>query len=112
MSYGNQNQRQQNDGGALYPSGQKKNPKASDYWGFVVIQGRRFKVSGWKKTNDKGMFLSLSVEPDNKEAAPRPQNQYQPAPQPARNYPPVQQNNNAWNDGPVPNENDYGADPF
>lgn len=68
--------------GALFSNTVKKNPKAPDYRGDVLLdlstlglgQGRvKLELAGWKKTSSKGnTFLSLKVSlPREREEAPR-----------------------------------------
>ncbi len=60
-----QHPQQKDNRGALYPSARKLSESSPDYWGTATIGGNRMRISGWKRTNDKGMYLSLSFRPDD-----------------------------------------------
>jgi hypothetical protein len=48
--------------GALFRNDRKEKPTHADYRGDVLIEGRKYWLSGWiKETRDGKKFLSLSV---------------------------------------------------
>lgn len=61
--------------GVFFPEGQKKkHPKAPDWRGQIMHDGRIIKLSGWIKKSQYGEFLSLSV--DNYAGANEPKKFY------------------------------------
>ena len=48
---------------ALFPN-KKSSDKAPDFTGKGMIGGRMVKLAAWKKTSDKGGFLTLSIKPE------------------------------------------------
>ena len=52
--------------GVLFPERDKKNEKAPDFKGNILIGGNQIRIAGWKKVGQKGTFISLAT------AAPRP----------------------------------------
>ena len=59
----------------LFPNDKGDNPKRPDYWGRLTLGGNEYKLAGWKKTNDKGVYLSLKVETDEKAPTAAPASQ-------------------------------------
>jgi len=69
MSYDN------NMTGALFPNDKGDNPKRPDMRGPVEIDGKKYWISAWTRTGDKGKltgkkYLSLKVQPDEQQPAP------------------------------------------
>jgi len=46
--------------GVLYPEREKKNPKGPDFKGEILLEGRVYKLSAWKRESQYGTFLSLN----------------------------------------------------
>jgi len=68
MSYDN------NMTGALFPNDKGDNPKRPDMRGPVEIDGKKYWISAWTRTGDKGKltgkkYLSLKVQPDEQQPA-------------------------------------------
>jgi len=59
--------------GVLFPEKDKKNEKAPDFKGNILIGGNQIRIAGWKKQGQRGAFISLQV--DNKPKAPAKQNE-------------------------------------
>jgi len=59
--------------GVLFPERDKKNEKAPDFKGNILIGGNQIRIAGWKKQGQKGTFISLSV--DQKPKAPAKANE-------------------------------------
>ena len=86
--------------GFISPNKFKKQDKHPDYTGpGKDEQGNEYQFAGWKKTNDKGTFISISVQPKQQRQAPggyqqpqqdKPFNQgvYQPPTQNQQGYQP------------------------
>jgi uncharacterized protein (DUF736 family) len=56
MEYDNTNS------GTLFPAEDKKTEKSPDFTGKLNVEGKEYRISGWKKTSKAGKkFLSLSV---------------------------------------------------
>jgi uncharacterized protein (DUF736 family) len=47
--------------GCLFPNKKKATDKHPDFTGYVIVNGERVQLAGWKKSGDKGTFLSLTV---------------------------------------------------
>jgi hypothetical protein len=56
--------------GALFKNDRKEKPSHPDYRGDVMIEGRKFWLSGWIKEGQKGKYLSLSVRPAEEPGKP------------------------------------------
>ena len=74
------------DRGTVYKADEKRTPTSPDYWGFLTVDGRDYKLSGWKQTDKKGKpCLSISLKPkleERRDSYDRAQ-----APVPRDNYP-------------------------
>ena len=68
---------EQRDGqGSLFKNDRKEQENHPDYKGSLKIDAREYWVSGWKKSGSKGSFLSLAIQPKDKQAAkPAPSRQ-------------------------------------
>ncbi|HEU5125012.1 MAG TPA: hypothetical protein VFW05_13230 [Verrucomicrobiae bacterium] len=49
-----------NNRGILFRNFRKTQPKHPDWIGEATIDGRKFKIAGWKKTGRRGEFHSLA----------------------------------------------------
>ena len=61
-----QNQYQQKDNqGALFPNSKKTTPNHPDFTGTILIGGKDYWISGWKKLSKNGAkkYMSLAVKP-------------------------------------------------
>lgn len=45
--------------GLLFPEREKKSDRSPDYTGKATIDGVEYRLAGWKKTGQRGPFLSL-----------------------------------------------------
>ena len=66
--------------GVLFVNDKGDNPNRPDYTGNCEIDGKKYRISSWKKTSQKGTtFLSMSLELDDgsrqQAQAPQPQQQ-------------------------------------
>ena len=63
--------------GVLFVNDKGDNPNRPDYTGNCEIDGKKYRISSWKKTSQKGTtFLSMSLELDDgsrQAAQPQPQ---------------------------------------
>ena len=59
--------------GILFQNDRKEQPKHPDYKGSITIDGNEYWLSGWKKSGNKGSFLSLSVQPKEQRSNQRQQ---------------------------------------
>jgi len=62
--------------GVLFVNDKQGNEKRPDYTGNCEIDGKKYRISSWKKTSQKGTtFLSMSLELDDgsRQAAAQPQ---------------------------------------
>lgn len=58
--------------GALFPNDKQGNDRRPDWRGDVMIEGKKWRLSGWVKDGRNGEFISLKSEPDEaREEAPR-----------------------------------------
>lgn len=52
--------RQKEEGkGVLFSNDKKGNPKAPDFKGDIMIDGRTYRISGWKRQSAYGELISL-----------------------------------------------------
>lgn len=52
--------------GVLFVNDKGDNPNRPDYTGNCEIDGKKYRISSWKKTSQKGTtFLSMSLELDD-----------------------------------------------
>jgi hypothetical protein len=58
--------------GSLRKNDRKQQPNHPDIKGSCSIDGREFWISGWKKEGDTGPWYSLSFQPKEQQAAPKP----------------------------------------
>jgi hypothetical protein len=54
--------------GILFPNDRKTSDKHPNFKGSIYVGGKEYWLSAWSKTNAKGEFISLSVEPKEAEA--------------------------------------------
>lgn len=61
--------------GSLFPVDEKKTEKSPDFTGNLDVDGKKFRLSAWKKTSKAGKkYLSVAIsEPQAKEGAPAKQ---------------------------------------
>lgn len=69
---------QKDNTGTLFVNDKKQSDRHPDYTGTIIVDGRPYWLSGWKKQGKNGTFLSLSVKP--KDSAPASASARQPAP--------------------------------
>jgi hypothetical protein len=61
------NKQPKDNSGAAFPRDQKGNPKAPNYSGPVLVEGKEYQISIWEKTSKNGNdYLSLSFGPPYK----------------------------------------------
>jgi hypothetical protein len=60
--------------GALFkvPEDEKKNDRWPDYRGDIMIEGTKYRLSGWVKEGKKGKYLSLAAKPAEETQQQRP----------------------------------------
>jgi hypothetical protein len=65
--------------GALFTNDKKTKETQPDMTGNILINGRQFDLSAWKKISKKGNgFLSISIKPSEEKQQPQPQQPQQP----------------------------------
>jgi hypothetical protein len=65
---------QKDNSGALFKNDKKTEDKHPDYKGSIQVAGIDYWISAWLKTGKNGKFLSLSVQPKNREQKPEDEN--------------------------------------
>jgi hypothetical protein len=58
--------------GALFKNDRKESDRHPDYKGDIVIDGRKFWLSGWIKEGKRGKFLSLAANPADEQRPAEP----------------------------------------
>lgn len=49
--------------GAMFVNDRKEKDTHPDFKGMLNVDGKEYWLSGWNKNNDRGPFVSLSVQP-------------------------------------------------
>ena len=65
---------QKDNSGVLFKNDKKTEDKHPDYKGNIQVAGIDYWISAWLKTGKKGKFLSLSVQPKQREQKPEDEN--------------------------------------
>lgn len=58
--------------GVLFVNSNKKNPKAPDWKGQMMIDGKIVRLSAWIKTSSHGQLLSIAVDTYNTDRLQKP----------------------------------------
>lgn len=64
--------------GAVFKETEKKNEKAPDYKGNIMLGGVVYEIAGWKKEGGKGTFLSLKGQLPRQQQESKPKSKFVP----------------------------------